>query len=114
MSKFTLEELTEVEFEEDEDEVDILIQPYTPALCSDRETEETKAMVRDRTKKLLDLLAEARESSVAVVTHKGYLRELERGPFNYPASKEFKNCEIRVYQVRLHEDKSLDHAHRIV
>ena len=75
--------------------------------------EEDKYMLRDRTNKLLDLLANTEESTVAVVTHKGYLRELERGPFDDPSAKEFKNCEIRVYQVKLNDDKSLDHARRI-
>lgn len=35
--------------------------------------------------------------SICVVTHKGFLRELERGPLGHPESSEFNNCEVRVY-----------------
>lgn len=43
---------------------------------------------------------------VAVVSHKGYLRELERGPLQQPDAKEFANCEIRVYRVRVQRSPS--------
>jgi broad specificity phosphatase PhoE len=112
----SMEEFEDVEFDEEEPTSERRRRrPRTSSGCSDgSETEEDKHMLRDRTNKLLDLLAEAREQSVAVVTHKGYLRELERGPFGNPSAKEFNNCEIRVYQVRVHKDKSLDVAHRVV
>jgi broad specificity phosphatase PhoE len=79
--------------------------------------EEDKATLRERTRQLFRLLAESplETKSIAVVTHKGYLRELERGPFENPSSPEFQNCEIRVYQIRFHPDNdSVDYARRIV
>lgn len=78
--------------------------------------EEDKATLRNRTFQLFHLLAESPSDtkSIAVVTHKGYLRELERGPFGNPSSPEFKNCEIRVYRVRVHPGiESIDYARRI-
>lgn len=33
--------------------------------------------------------------------HKGYLRELERGPLGYSDAQLFKNCELRVYRLIL-------------
>jgi broad specificity phosphatase PhoE len=79
--------------------------------------EENKSMLRERTRQLFRLLAECppTQKSIAVVTHKAYLRELERGPFGNPESPEFKNGEIRVYKIRLHpETKFIEHAERIV
>jgi broad specificity phosphatase PhoE len=61
--------------------------------------EEDKAELRRRTEKIVGLLAEANSTSVAVVTHKGYLRELERGPLGHPEAEEFKNAEIRIYKI---------------
>jgi broad specificity phosphatase PhoE len=95
--------------------------PFTPNLRtssigseSDSATEEDKATLRQRTTKLFELLTESQDQSIAVVTHKGYLRELERGTFGKPLAREFDNCEIRVYQVRIAtKDHTLDHAERI-
>lgn len=66
--------------------------------------EEDKEELRKRTERLFVLLCEAdsdrdSDSAIAVVTHKGYLRELERGPFGQPDATEFRNCEIRAYRV---------------
>ena len=33
--------------------------------------------------------------------HKGYLRELERGPLGHSDAELFKNCELRVYRLIL-------------
>ncbi|CAJ1442477.1 unnamed protein product [Effrenium voratum] len=66
-----------------------------PALAGQ---EEDKSELRCRTALLEALLREQADSSLAVVTHKGYLRELERGPLQNPEAKEFGNCEVRVYQ----------------
>jgi broad specificity phosphatase PhoE len=63
--------------------------------------EEDKEELRKRTEYLITLLTETQSKSVACVTHKGYLRELERGPFGQPEATQFKNCEIRVYRVTL-------------
>jgi broad specificity phosphatase PhoE len=63
--------------------------------------EEDREELRKRTEYLVTLLTESSSESVACVTHKGYLRELERGPFRQEEASEFKNCEIRVYRVTL-------------
>ena len=77
--------------------------------------EENKSMLRERTNKLWSLLAESKDQSVAIVTHKAYLRELERGPFQRPHSKEFRNGEIRVYRVSIDTlHKTLLKSDRIV
>jgi broad specificity phosphatase PhoE len=65
----------------------------------DQWKEEDKAELRRRTERIFVLLAEANSASVALVTHKGYLRELERGPFGSPNATEFQNGEIRIYKV---------------
>jgi bisphosphoglycerate-dependent phosphoglycerate mutase len=62
--------------------------------------EEDLMMLRDRTKKLFDLLAASEHEFVGVVSHKGYLRELERSTFSQSNVKEFENCQIKVYKVR--------------
>lgn len=68
-------------------------------------TEEDKAQLRARTETLFALLCEATSFSVAVVTHKAYLRELERGPFGHPEATQFDNCEIRVYRITMRDNK---------
>ena len=61
---------------------------------------EDKAMLRQRTLQLLELLEEQREhAAVAIVGHKGYIRELERGTFCRPGATECSNGEVRVYRV---------------
>jgi broad specificity phosphatase PhoE len=65
-----------------------------------KQQEEDKAMLRQRTQQLFSLLIEAKNNQhIAVVTHKGYLRELEHGPLGQKNTPEFKNCEIRVYKI---------------
>ena len=63
---------------------------------------EEKSDVRKRSEQLLRLLhAEAEwkhHESIAIVTHKGYLREFERGPLGRPDAEEFGNCEVRVFR----------------
>lgn len=73
--------------------------------------EEDKASLRLRTQKLLGLLD---EPSIAVVTHKGYLRELERGTLGQADAEEFDNGEIRVYRLFLKSNHVLDKAERVV
>ena len=63
---------------------------------------EDKSMLRERTKKLFDLLAETNSRSICLIGHKGYLRELERGPLGYVDSELFQNCEVRVYRLELY------------
>lgn len=93
------------------DEEDFL--NYDSSDSTREETEEDKRMLRKRTKKLFDLLGESDHSSLAIVTHKGYLRELERGQFKQSDAKEFNNCEIRVYRVTVGANKALECAERI-
>ena len=42
---------------------------------------------------------ECEHRHVLVVSHKGFLRELERGLFELEDSPLFENCELRIYQV---------------
>mmetsp|Transcript_2586 Transcript_2586/g.6219 ORF Transcript_2586/g.6219 Transcript_2586/m.6219 type:complete len:300 (-) Transcript_2586:56-955(-) len=65
---------------------------------------EEKPMLRKRTAGLGRLLQDASAESVCLVTHKAFLRELERGPFGRPAASEFGNCEVRVYDVLINAD----------
>lgn len=78
--------------------------------------EEDKSMLRHRTHLLFSLLPESHSQHVAVVTHKGYLRELEHGPMGQRNTAEFQNCEIRVYKVTFSKGGSeeLDAVERIV
>jgi len=62
---------------------------------------EDKSMLRERTKKLFNLLAETNSRSICLIGHKGYLRELERGPLGYADAELFQNCEVRVYRLEL-------------
>lgn len=62
---------------------------------------EDASMLRERTKKLFSLLAETESRSIALIGHKGYLRELERGTLGYEDAELFKNCEVRVYRLQL-------------
>ena len=66
---------------------------------------EEKADVRARAQRLLELLAHdaslAAHDTLAIVTHKGWLREFERGPLGRPHAAEFGNCEVRVFRIAL-------------
>jgi len=72
---------------------------------------EDKSQLRQRTRQLLTLLD---GPSIAVVTHKGYLRELERGTLGQPNAVEFSNGEIRVYRIHLNDHQELEKATRVV
>lgn len=75
---------------------------------------EGKPMLRKRTEELFDLLAETDHRAVAVVTHKAYLRELERGPFGIDGSPEFGNGEVRIYEVTISRSEGeLIHVQRL-
>lgn len=73
---------------------------------------EEKSMLRKRTKKLFNLLAETECRSICVVAHKGYLRELERGPLGKVNAELFKNCEVRVYRLQLDVVNGTEDAYR--
>jgi broad specificity phosphatase PhoE len=97
--------------DDDDDDDDLLNCDSSDSMME--ETEEDQQMLRKRTEKLFELLGESDHSGLAIVTHKGYLRELERGQFEQPDAKEFNNCEIRVYRVTVGADKVLECAERI-
>jgi broad specificity phosphatase PhoE len=112
MLNFELPQFANLFLGEDSDEDDDFLNCDSSDSIME-ETEEDKQMLRKRTGKLFDLLDESDHSSLAIVTHKGYLRELERGRFEQPDAKEFNNCEVRVYRVTMDADKALECAERI-
>lgn len=61
--------------------------------------DENRAELRRRTRLLLAVLGESVDTSVAIVTHKGFVRELEKGPLGQSDAPEFDNCETRVYRI---------------
>lgn len=77
--------------------------PYYEVTDKDIEQEsqvrESKEMLRERASKLFDLLLEMEHCHVLIVSHKGYLRELERGLLGLTDSPLFGNAELRVYRV---------------
>lgn len=78
-------------------------------------SEEDKIAFRKRTHSCIALLAESNEKAVAAVTHKRYLRELERGLFGMENAIEFDNCEIRVYKLLVStQQQRLVQAERIM
>ena len=75
---------------------------------------ESKEMLRERANDMFDLLMECEHRHVLVVSHKGFLRELERGLLEMPESPLFQNCEMRVYQVHFTTgERELFHIERI-
>jgi len=68
---------------------------------------EDVAMLRRRTAHLVDVLQACSEESICLITHKGYLRELERGPLGRPEATEFSNCEVRIYDIILPGDGTM-------
>jgi broad specificity phosphatase PhoE len=75
---------------------------------------ESKEMLRERANEMFDLLMECEHRHVLVMSHKGFLRELERGLLEMPESPLFENCELRVYRVVFTTgDRELFHLERI-
>jgi len=68
---------------------------------------EDVAMLRRRTGQLAAVLRGSSAETICIITHKGYLRELERGPLGRPDATEFTNCEVRVYDVELPIDGTM-------
>jgi hypothetical protein len=84
--------------------------------CSEGMGIEEKNMLRERTQFLFPLLLEApkKSTSIAVVTHKGYLRELEQGQFGIEDSPLYSNGEVRVYEIKISKrTKKLIRAKRL-
>lgn len=78
---------------------------------------ESKEMLRERASKLFDVLVENMEHRhVLIVSHKGYLRELERGLLGLgDDSPHFDNAEMRVYRIVFtHGERSLESIERVV
>lgn len=73
-----------------------------PTPCA-AELEDSRKL-RERTAQISEYLRGLEDSSVCFVTHKGFLRELERGPLGRPEAPEFRNCEVRAYEVLLQAD----------
>jgi broad specificity phosphatase PhoE len=72
-----------------------------PCSPTGKEEIEDAPMLRERALQLATLLESVPEEIICVVSHKGYLRELERGLLQKPDAGEFGNCEVRVYDVGL-------------
>jgi len=76
---------------------------------------ESKDMLRERASKLFDLLLEMEHRHILIVSHKGYLRELERGLLGLDDSPLFENAELRVYRVQFTRgERSLESIERLV
>mmetsp|Transcript_141650 Transcript_141650/g.353185 ORF Transcript_141650/g.353185 Transcript_141650/m.353185 type:complete len:283 (+) Transcript_141650:93-941(+) len=86
------EDFAHVDFEDD-------MSPQS-SICSDDSVEDA-ASLRERTTALSEVLRCLQDDTVCVVSHKGFLRELERGPFGREEAKEFKPGEVRVFDVTL-------------
>jgi len=76
--------------------------------CPDEFEKEDDQTLRKRTKLLAEILFSVEDDSMCVVTHKAFLRELERGPLGRPEATEFRNCEVRVYSVSLLQDGDME------
>ena len=63
------------------------------------EVEESKMMLRERASKLFDILMEMQHTHILIVSHKGFLREMERGLLGLQDSPLFDNAELRIYRV---------------
>ena len=80
--------------------------------CKARESQE---MLRERAAKLFHLLMEMEHRHLLVVSHKGYLRELERGLLGLKESPLFGNAELRVYRVIFTKgERTLESVERLV
>jgi broad specificity phosphatase PhoE len=76
------------------------LEQLRPEMINDEAmARESKEMLRERANDMFDLLMEHKHRHVLVVSHKGFLRELERGLLEMPESPLFQNCEMRVYRV---------------
>jgi broad specificity phosphatase PhoE len=75
------------------------LQKQSSSCNTDTATEDNEKL-QERAVQLFDLLAQYSSDSVAIVTHKGFLRELEHGCLGLTETKEFENCEVRVYRAR--------------
>jgi len=86
---------------------DLFVQCESNSIRGD-DCEEDAAALRQRTADLAQALRAVEDETVAVVSHKAFLRELERGPLHHVDAKEFKPAELRVFDVALWPDGSMD------
>lgn len=91
------------------------VDQLSPQQINDEtQVRESKEMLRERANGFFDLLLEMEHRHVLVVSHKGFLRELERGLLQMPNSPLFGNCELRVYRVIFTRgDRKLAHIERL-
>ena len=76
--------------------------------------EESKTQLRERAGQLFDVLMEMTHRHVLIVSHKGYLREMERGLLGLTDSPLFDNAEVRVYRVVFTRgDRDLESVERL-
>ncbi|CAB9509427.1 PGAM [Seminavis robusta] len=78
------------------------------------QVEESRTQLRERASKLFDVLMEMSHRHVLIISHKGYLREMERGLLGLTDSPLFDNAEVRVYHVVFTRgDRSLESVERL-
>lgn len=65
---------------------------------------EDSCSLRRRTSMLGEMLQGVEDEVLCLITHKAWLRELERGPFGREMATEFETGEIRVYAVTVEPD----------
>jgi broad specificity phosphatase PhoE len=104
MRNVKMQECKEDSEEEEKEEMDHSESDRPESSFNTNVVVEDEAKLHERTYQLLYLLATCKSNSVAIVTHKGYLRGLERGPLKQTGAKNFGNCEVRVYNLDLHVD----------
>jgi broad specificity phosphatase PhoE len=83
----------------------------------DLAVEESRTQLRERARKLFDVLMELNHRHVLIVSHKGYLREMEQGLLGLAPedAPEFQNAEVRVYRVVFTRGaRTLESAERLV
>lgn len=69
--------------------------------CNTNYELEDNARLSLRTRTLFQMMLSSPHSTIAVVTHKGYLRALERSALGQIDSPEYGNAEARVYRITL-------------
>ena len=76
---------------------------------------ETRAMLRERVSKLFHLIIDTKsDTNILIISHKGYLREFERGLLGIDDSPLFDNAELRIYNVTFTRgDRVLDSVERL-
>jgi len=87
---------------------------FNDAICSERCLNgvvcEDAAALRKRSAAFMEALRTIHDESICVVSHKGFLRELQRGPLGHVEAEEFKPGEVRVFDVTFHLDGHFDAA----